>query len=52
MGVVHDHPDELLGPEVGRGDHEAIHRSVWQRSFIRHDENMTAVLTFRKRLMR
>ena len=24
--VVHDHPDELLGLELGGGDHEAVDR--------------------------
>ena len=52
--VVHDHPDELPGLEMGRTDHETIGRSNWlgARGFLRHDRNMTATSTFDKRLRR
>jgi hypothetical protein len=49
--VVHDHPDELLSLQLRRGDHEAVDRSGGL-GFRLHFRNMTAALTFDKRLVR
>ena len=43
--VVYDHPDELLGLEAGRGDHQAVDRRVLEGFRGRcHDRNITTVV--------
>ena len=51
IGVVHDHPNELLGLELGRGDQQAVDRSGGL-GFGLHFRNMTTTVSFDKRLGR
>jgi hypothetical protein len=52
IGVVHDHPDELLGLALGRGNHEAVDGNEWlDFGFTWHFRNMTKALPSRQTTM-